>query len=167
MAQRSGINRALMWLRKTLEITEETEAPQILSETLRPTIDVFGWDRLPGVTVESRLLSNSNAVQSSTVPADVLRLVLEASVETNDTVQAFTYWVEHIDGDFAITTGLMRPIAIPISAVSIRAGIERIVVLRPGDRIQGRCSPATGVGLNIRINTRWVELPIGEYVGNL
>ncbi len=165
MAQRSGINRALMWLRKTLEITEETDSPRVLSEILGPTLDVFGWERL-NETVSNVATSavNQSTIAGPVVPADVLRLVLEANVETAESTLAFTMWIDHLDGDSNINVGVMRPIEIPISAISIRCAMTRQVIMSPGDVLSGRSSPATGVGDTLVLRQRFVDLPIGEYI---
>ncbi len=80
MAQRSGINRALMWLRRTLEITEETESPQVLSEKLRPVIDVFGWERLPELQILQTAAAATGEVLSGSPATGIVRLVLHCSV---------------------------------------------------------------------------------------
>ncbi len=164
---RSGINRGLMWLRKVLEVTEETDSPQVLSEVLGPSMDVFGWERLADVQTERRVGVNVDVIEGTVVPEGVLRLILAASVETNNGVLPFTLWIEHSDGTGAGAIGILRPIDIPISAVPIKSGVERIHVLAPGDRLRGRSSPASGVGSDLRISSRFIELPIGEYVGYL
>ena len=95
--QRSGINRALMWLRKTLQITEETDSPQILSELLRPTIDVFGWERLAERTTFFQATAAAPAVNVNgpVTPDDVLRLVLHANVSHTDTGVAHLLWIDY------------------------------------------------------------------------
>jgi len=165
MPQRSGINRALMWLRKTLEITEETDSPRVLSEVLGPTLDVFGWERLNETTNLTTVSAvNQNQVIAPAVPADVLRLVLEANVETTESTLAFTMWIDHLDGDSNITVGVMRPIEVPISAIIIRCAMQRQIIMSPGDQLVGRASPASGVGDTLSIRQRFVDLPIGEYI---
>lgn len=77
---RSGINRALMWLRKTLEITEETESPQVLSEKLVPMIDVFGWSRLGDQVFIATAAAATGEVLSASPPTGILRYVLHCSV---------------------------------------------------------------------------------------
>lgn len=159
------IKRSFIWLRKVLEITEKTTLPgQILGE-VRPTIDTFGWDRLNQTT--TRVTSGAAAsglVQSAVTPDDVLRLVVAASVQNSDAVQAFTMWIEHNDAAVGLSTSLMRPVDIPISATQIRVGLPRMIVLRPGDTLRGRSSPDPGVGLVLALNVYSVDLPIGEYV---
>ncbi len=169
MAQRSGINRGLMWLRKVLQITEETESPRVLSEIVGPTIDTFGWSRLgPDQQTFTRTVgTNVDVIESPVVPDDVVRLITAACVETNNAVLAFTLWIELSNGTGAGSISIIRPLEIPISAVPIKVGVERIHVLAPGERLRGRSSPATGVGSDLRIYQRFIDLPFGEYVGYL
>ncbi len=165
MVQRSGINRALMWLRKTLEITEETDSPRVLSEVLGPAIDIFGWERLnEGTSRISTSAVNQNTITSTAVPADVLRLILEASVETTESTLAFTMWIDHLHDQTNVNVGVMRPIDIPISAIIIRSAMTRPVFMRPGDQLSGRCSPASGAGDTLSLRERFIDLPIGEYI---
>ncbi len=161
---KTEVNRALLWIRKALQVTEKTTMPESIEDELRGVVDAFGWERLDQTTTRRTIAVNASTVTSPAVPADVLRLITEASVQTNDTVQAFTMWMEHIDLDAGLATGIMRPVAIPISAVTIRVGLHKMVVLRPGDQLSGRSSPAVGVALDLRLTERFVDLPIGEYV---
>ncbi len=154
-----------MWLRKALQITETTDSPRVLSEILGPFVDVFGWERLnEAVGQVNTSGANVNTVSAPAVPNDVLRLVLEASVETNNTALAFTQWIDHLDFVSNVNVGVMRPVDIPISAIIIRSAMTRQIIMRPGDRLTGRCTPATGVGDTLAIRQRFVDLPIGEYI---
>jgi len=161
------IRRSITWIRKSLQITEKTTNPGAVEGIIVPSIDTFGWEALEDPTVVRTIGVAVNSIASAVVPADVLRLVLAASVQTNDTVQAFTMWIEHVDAETNLATSVMRPVDVPISAITIRVGLERLVVMRPGDSLRGRSSPATGVGLDLRLTVRSIDLPIGEYVGHL
>jgi len=165
---RDKIKRSFVWLRKTLEIIDRTTLPGEILGEVRPTIDTFGWDRLTQTT--TRVTSGAAAsgiVLSAAAPDDVLRLVVAASVQTTDTVQAFTMWIEHNDAGVGLATSLMRPVDIPISALQIRVGLPRMTVLKPGDQLRGRSSPDPGVGLVLALNVYSVDLPIGEYIPHL
>ncbi len=161
------IRRSITWIRKALQITEKTTNPGTVDGNIVPTIDTFGWEELEDPTVLRTIGVAVNTIASAVVPADVLRVVLGASVQTNDTVQAFTMWIEHVDAETALAVSVMRPADLPISAVTIRVGLPRVVIMRPGDFLRGRSSPATGVGLDLRLTVRSVDLPIGEYIRGL
>ncbi len=163
------INRPLAWIRKALEVTEKTDAPRGFDANIRTILDAFGWERLNETVTTRSVGVNVDVIQSPAVPEGVLRLVTSACVETSNTALPFTLWIEHTDGTGAGSIGIMRPIEIPISAtVIIKAGVERIHVLRSGDSLRGRSSPASGIGFDLRISLRFVDLPIvGEYVAGL
>lgn len=165
MPEFSGITRSLMWLRKVLQITQKTDSPRVLSEVLDPIIDVFGWERLnETVNLTTTSAVNQSIVSAPAVPDDVLRLVLEANVETTESTLPFTMWIDHLDGDSNITVGVMRPIDIPISTIIIRCAMQRQIIMSPGDQLVGRSTPASGVGDTLSIRQRFVDLPIGEYI---
>jgi len=162
------IKRAFIWLRKTLVITEKTTAPGELLDNIQSVIDVFGWERLDEtVFLNTTSGANVNTVSSPAVPDDVLRLIVEANVETTNPLLPFTMWIDHRDGLSNVTVGVMRPIDIPLSAITIRCAMERWLVLRPGDLLIGRCTPATGVGETLALRQRFVDLPIGEYIRSI
>lgn len=159
------IKRAFLWLRKSLVITEKTTAPGALLEDIQSVLDVFGWERLNETTARTDISgANANIVNSPAVPDDVLRLVCEASVETSNALLAFTLWMDHLDGASNVNVGVMRPIDIPISAITIRCALERWLVMKPGDVLSGRSTPASGVGETLALRQRFVDLPIGEYI---
>ncbi len=162
------INRALTWIRKALDVTQKTAAPTGFDDDVRTILDAFGWERL-NETIGQRVQSapNANFVIGSTVPDDVLRLVLEASVEHNDPVAAHTLWLEHRHLASGRNISIQQPVLTPGGAVDIVAGLMRSVVMRPGDTLTGRSAPATGAGNNLIINQEFVELPIGEYVRSI
>ncbi len=162
MAQRSGINRALMWLRKTLEITEETESPQVLSEKLQPVIDVFGWERLPEEQFNTATVAAPGiALASPATPTDILRVVYGASLEHTDTGVNHIAWLLKRRNPGALDVGL------PTDRQDIDVGeflsmIGRTFLVE-GDFIVAEVIGAPAAGqLTLRLN--FIDLPIGEYI---
>jgi len=137
-----------------------------LRDDIQIALDVFGWERFDETTQRVTASgANVNIVNSPAVPADVLRLVISASVETSNAVLAFQMWMDHFDSLSGTNIGVMRPIAVPISGgIIIRNALENRLLLRPGDVLAGRCTPNTGVGETLTIRQRFVDLPIGEYI---
>lgn len=160
MTQRSGINRALMWLRKTLEITEETESPQVLSELLRPTIDVFGWDRL---TEQQYLVTTAAAtgqVLSASPPADILRFVLHCSVRLTASGVGVTPIIRKLG-----STGFL--VGLPIDREGMEddevASILGHTFLVEGDQIVAEyVNPPVGGTSTLTLLA--IDLPLGEYI---
>ncbi len=159
------IKRAFTWLRKALVITEKTTAPGALLDDIQILIDVFGWERYDQTTNLTNVsAADRNSVSSPPVPADVLRLVIEASVETTNAVLPFHMWMDKLDSLSNINVGVMRPIAVPASTIIIRNGMTHRLIMRPGDVLSGRCTPLTGLGETLSLRQRFVDLPIGEYI---
>lgn len=159
---RSGINRALMWLRKTLEITELTDSPQVLSEVLRPTIDVFGWDRLSETVFDSPFVAAPGlTVNSDVTPDDVLRVYLHAAVRHTDAGVTHTLWIQKLANVGGISVGVTSPfLAVP---VGVPIAAQQWILVEPGARLQGRAPIALVAGA-IAMDLNFVDLPIGEYI---
>ncbi len=163
MAQVSGINRGFMWLRKVLQITEETESPSVLSEIVRPTMDVFGWDRLAQVRVHdnSGAAAPASTVNAPITPNDVLRVVFHASVRHTDTGVDHLLWIDKLEASGGGLTGITTSnLAVP---VGVDQGTDRWIFLEPGTRLRGRADIALVAGA-LAIDLNFIDLPIGEYI---
>ena len=162
------IKKAITWIRKSLEITEKTTQPGTISGEIIPLIDVLGWDRYQEQTVLSNTVTASDSVTSPAVPADIMRLVTAASLETDDALVAYTLWLELTNSLSGQRCGIGPPITLPISAIPIRVSLlNRRFLLSPGDTIVGRSTPAGGVGIVLRLRWTFVDFPLGEYVKSL
>ncbi len=167
--QLSGINRALMWLRKVMEITESTESPRVLSEKLGPIIDVFGWDRLrEAETVENVGAAATAFVVSGVTPQDVIRLCVTAQIESSDAAIAQDLWIAQrgvigIGNDVAVGEIYSQAIGFATTPASS----SRPVFLSPGERLVGHSTPAPGVGEQLTMRHRQIDLPFGEYISGL
>jgi len=160
--QRSGINRALMWVRKVLQVTEETDSPRVLSEKLQPIIDVFGWERLPeAVFVTSTAAAPTAIVASGATPADILRIVLHSSVEHTDTGVVHEAWQIKRRNPGAIDVGL------PTDRRQIVVGEFNSLIGRTylidGDFMIAEVSTAPVAG-QLTFRQIQIDLPIGEYI---
>jgi len=152
-----------MWLRKALQITEETESPQVLSEISQPTIDTFGWERLFGPTVHdtSGVGAPNTTVNGPLTPDDVLRVVLLASVAHTEAGVSRFMFIDKLMQDAVATVGVTSPkIQLPPLVVE---GIDRWVFLEPGTRLRGQTDVALIAGALV-LDINFVDLPIGEYI---
>ncbi len=159
---RSGINRGLMWLRKTLEINEETESPQVLSELLRPVIDVFGWERLPEEQFSTNTQAQPGVAIASGTPAEgILRVVFGASLEHTDTGASHVAWLLKRRNPGPLDVGL------PTDRINIAVGeflsMQGRTFLIENDFVVAEMLVAPAAGqMTLRLN--FVDLPIGEYI---
>jgi len=161
------IKRAIIWLRKSLDITERTDVPGSINDEIRPILDAFGWDRLKEVENSTVSGTATTSVNGPTVPDDVIRLVVMCSVNHTDrSVLVFHHlWVD-LKPPGANSVGVSRPQSVPGSAAAeeIRVPVQRKFLMRPGENLRARASPATGVGITLEMRQLFVDLPIGEYV---
>jgi len=162
MTHRGGINRAFSWIKKVLEVTEVTTVPDTVLPEVTPTLDMFGWERYTELQRHDAGQANANLSNLPVVPQGILRLYVALSGETNDTVNAFTHWMEV--NAVAVTT----PVTLPVSTVLIRAGhLANPILVREGLSVSARCSPTTAGGIVLRATGLFIDLPIGEYIPSL
>jgi len=171
MAQRSGINRGFMWLRKVLQITEETDTPRVLSEVAQPSLDAFGWSRVasqdgtPTQSENNQGVLGGNSVLLSAVPAGVMRYVIYAACGHNDDTQALnlSLQIRLID---ALDIGIQPSELLPIQSgqMIIQHGSRRSILLSPGEILLCRCQPNPDPGKRLFVRYKFVDLEPGEYV---
>ncbi len=170
MVQRSGINRPFSWMKKVLEITEETEAPSVLSEQVRPVMDLFGWERLSpqGIpdTVTQQGAITTDIVVAPAVPAGIMRLVLLASAFHDDPVAGGLVLSIQVrttplgGGTVDIAVGPSRL----TEATPVQLGITQKLLLQPGQSLLCRSLTTPTVGDRLTIRYRFVDLEFGEYL---
>ncbi len=164
----SGINRAFTWLKKVLQITEKTVVPDSVLPNVRPTMDLFGWDRLSEeIQTSTDSAAATATVSGPTTPEGVLRYVIYAHVEQQETTAVdLTCWLDMqvVLGGFRIAINVPTLIPGGLGPERTALGLTRPVCLRPGERINGRCNPATGVGVSLQVKMVFIDLPIGEYI---
>jgi len=156
------IKRSLIWIRKSLRIIDQTSVPGEISGLINPTIDALGWDRRSEAQATFASATNTTQVAFPSQADDVFRLITECSVEHFDIASALNLWMT-LD-TAGIEVGLLPPVAIPISTINIPLGLNRPFLMIPGDVLRGKCEPATGVGITLRIKARFIDIDIGEYI---
>lgn len=160
------IKRSITWIRKSLEIIEKTTNPGTLNGEIIPTLDVLGWERLITLEQSTQAGAATSTIFGPITPPDILRYVVYSSVEHAELAgTSLTLWIEvQLVPTFPV--GVLPPLLIPGEAAGqeVRYGNSRPLILRPGDRLLARSSPATGIGVNLRLRQAFVDLPIGEYI---
>jgi len=165
------VKRAVIWLRTAFRITDKTTLPGEILGEIRPTVDTFGWDRLNpqssgpgnGPTSESVLGPLANAVVSlAAVPEGTMRYVISASMETNDPGLIAMMRFEVVSEGIAM--GLQAPFFINANGFNVRIGLERHLVLEPGDVFRMVSEPAPGGAFRNTVRMRFVDLDFGEYI---
>jgi len=161
--QLSGINRALMWLRKTLEITESTESPRVLGEVLQPGIDVFGWERRvdQAVTESTTGGAAADVVVLTAVPDGIMRYVLYCDVSHDDPVAGGLLLSQSVRSG-GVDIALQVPTQ--VLARPVHVGLERSILLQPGELISARSNPAPAAATSMFMVYRFIDLPFGEYM---
>ncbi len=152
-----------MWLRKVLQVTEETESPSRLSEIVSPAMDVFGWDRLAEVRTQDNTgaAAPATTVAAPVTPDGVLRVVFHASVRHTDTGVDHFLWIDRLEPTGGGLTGVTTPnVAVP---VGVDQGATSWIFLEPGSRLRGRSDIALVAGA-LAIDIVFIDLPIGEYI---
>jgi len=162
MAQRSGINRGFMWLRRVFEVTEETDTPRVLSEVAQPIVDTFGWERLENTQFEADAAGQpATAVASSTPAVGILRVVFGASLEHSNVGATHDAMLIKRRNPGGVDVGL------PTDRSSIIAGeflsMQGHTFLVNNDFVIAEMLVAPIAGqMTLRVN--FVDLPFGEYI---
>lgn len=161
---RDKVKRAFIWLRDSLRVIDKTTLPGEILGEIRPTLDTFGWERLGGpLQLESNtsgLGSNGNVL--TPVPEGIMRYVVYASCSHNDTVSSLTLslQVRHPVGptDFGIAP------AIDILQAPVRLGLDRRILLAPGQQLACFSTPAPGGAFALTVRMLFIDIPVGEYI---
>lgn len=162
------IKRNFLWLRKVFGIIEKTTLPGEVLGEVRPTIDTFGWDRLT-VSGLSNIETVTGTLASDTVvlevvPDRVFRYVIYASCSHNDPAGlALNFQVRGSGRDI----GLDNQIATAVIPQPMRFGLQRSILLVPGEQLICRSSPAPAAGTSLFLRYKFVDLDAGEYIPSL
>ena len=166
------VKRAFTWLRNTFRVIDKTTLPGEIAGTIGPTVNVFGWSRLElggPQSVNAQGADATNFVQLTAVPDGVQRLVLRASLETNDPLQTATLSIQVRSGgiDIAVSIpGRVEPSVVP-GSTPIRIGLERNLLLLPGEQLIGVSLPAPAVGSALILRYNFIDLDVGEYIPSI
>ncbi len=163
----SGINRGLMWLRRTLQITEETKSPSVLSEIVRPNMDVFGWDRMERLDHELVTVVGPAAVNvtGQPVPEDEMFLIMAAELFHNDTVTTQPMGMVMTSGGGPGGPGGIFVTDTVDTAANFRVTLKRPLLIPPGGNLSGNALlPGIGATFTFFLEYLFVRLDVGEYI---
>jgi len=169
---RDKVKRAFIWMRNSLRIIDRTTLPGEILGEVRPTIDTFGWDRLSpapagegaGPTAENAQGGlASNSVLLSAAPANVMRYVIFLSGSHDDPVAGgleLSFQLRTAGIDIGIAPSRVT------AANPVRMGLERNIVLVPGQQLLLRSVPTPAIGTRLFLRMRFVDLDFGEYIAS-
>jgi len=165
------IKRSFIWLRQTLRITDKTTLPGSVLGEIRPTVDTFGWDRLnplsSGEGTGPTSLSANGALAAinasfGPVPDGIMRYIISASCSIDDATFVGFLRMEVVKDGIAIA--IQEPFEFNANGANVRVGLNRHVLLEPGDVLQCVSSVAPAVGQRNNIRARFVDIDFGEYI---
>lgn len=157
------IKRAITWIRKSLDITEKTTNPGTIDGNIRPTIDAFGWERLPQTELTSVSSPSGTSVDFGAAFTDTqsIRLIMKASFRHTDT--GVTHSVSIIkrlsSGGAEVGLPLDRPTII-VGEIASMIGHTYLIA---GQILQFQIVTALVAGA-IAANIEFVDIPRGEYI---
>jgi len=157
------INTALDHIEKSLIANRAAgfSLPSIVLDTIQPTIDAKGWQRLLDyeVSVTSEPGPTSN-VLGPTVPEDEMHYVFAAELQHTDTGGPLNIGmkIDLLPGEVFLTSTVA-------TAGGFRIALPRPVVVQPGGRLTGNSlTPGIAVTFNFILQYYFVRLKLGEYV---
>lgn len=163
----SGINRPFSWLKKILQITEKTVAPDSLLPNVRTAVDLFGWERYDlGNPVAEAVtgVAASDNINLATVPEGVLRYYLHVSCGHDDALNLLNLCLQVVtDGQ----TVAVAPAFLLMNELPISTGISRPILLRPGEFLRCRSAPAPAGAATLIMSASFIDLEPGEYIAPL
>jgi len=158
------IKRAILWIRKTLEITERTDVPESIENVVRPTLDILGWERLrETISVSLSAAAPAASVQTQAViPQGILRYVVKCSCHHSDTGVTHEVWLTK-RGDPKTVVEIGIPIdrqSIQTSEFASMIGSTFLVT----DEVLF-CRTRTALVANfLNLELEFIDIPIGEYI---
>ncbi len=140
------------------------ELPFILADRISPTTDALGWFRYATESASvDAFVTNNTIVALAVVPGGIMRLFWAISCRHEDAATTQILSLEKIIPGLAPAIGLTEA---PVSGTPAftAVGQRRPVLVLPGEQLQCRAFPGTGVAAVLRITGQFVDLPIGEAV---
>ena len=159
-----SFRRAFPWVQRTLRPIVPIVGPDVVADTLLPTFDVFGSQRMEEVQFEG-ILGPLGAFEAthSRVPAGFIRhyLCMQYSHDEPATVHELipVLIVTTPAATFPAVALKTRELVNQNSICAIRN-----VVVPPLGFIGARVDGTLGPGARLTLRVLWVEMPVGEYL---
>lgn len=157
------INTALDHIEKSLVAnrSERFTLPSLVLDTIQPTIDAKGWQRIPSYERETTTTPGPTSnVLSAPVPDDEMWYVFAANVIHTDTTVPLniTMKIDLEPGEISLTDTKAVP-------NGHRITLQRPVVLPPRGRLTGNSlTPGIVAPFDFIIQLYFIRLRLGEYI---
>jgi len=159
------IKRAILWIRRALEITDKTDVPETIVNIVNPTLDVFGWERLTTrQAVQTATGAPTTTVFTAAFPITdppVIRFIIQASITHFEAAVTRKVWLNKRQPSPVVEVG------IPIDRVEIETNEKASMIgntyIEQGEFLVGRTATAL-IASSFAIETEFIDLPIGEYI---
>jgi len=163
------IKRSFIWMRNALRVIDKTTLPGEIEGTVKPTVDLFGWERFAPALVGQgpQLVTATGAdatdvVVTTPVPSGVLHYVMFASCSHDDPAGLLlTMQVRTLGADIGVAEGDGN---VAVNASPFRLSLKRPIILTPGDSLICRSVPAPAALTSLFVRYKFVALEFGEYI---
>ncbi len=161
MAREFPLRRAILWIRRVLEINVKTDVPESITNTVTPTLDLFGWELLKGLEREVVAAAGAvSAIALPIVPAGEAHFYMFADISHNDAANPHEINIQYR------ATGSQDVSITPTQdlAAGFLQSFTRPTLVLAGDRLLGVAQTAIPGGSTFTMRGKFLRMQIGEYV---
>lgn len=158
--RQSGINRPFSWLKKVLQITEKTVAPDTLLSGVNPTVDVFGWERFLPERAVTTAAGSTTTTRLLPVPEGEAHLFLACDISHDDPIGSKDMSLQY-ENELGNQVALERTAGLN---ANFFITLTRPILVTAGNNLMGVSRNAIAVGSNFIIRGMFIRLEPGEYL---
>jgi len=162
MAEVNLVKRSILWLRRTLRITEKTTLPGEISGQIRPTLDALGWELVQETehVAVNVLGPGSSLTLFPVVPANEAHLYFAATGHHSDGGGSHSLMLNILSAA-SLVTGL-----IPTTSVASldTVAIQRPILIPAGATLRLTSQDAIPALTSFFLTGEFIRLNAGEYV---
>ncbi len=161
MAREFPLRRAILWIRRVLEINVKTDVPESVTNTVTPSLDLFGWDLLR--SFERNVVQAAGptlAIALPLVPAGEAHWYMFCDISHNDAANPHDINIQYRatgSQDVSITSGESL-------ASEVIQAFTRPTLVLAGDRLLGVSQDNIPAGSTFTMRGKFLRMQIGEYV---